>query len=326
MFPLKDPLLVGAWPGMGGVAVAAASYLVETLEARPVATIDGADHFDIDKVRLEDGVVVPPRLPITRLYAWKNPGAGRDLIIVVGEAQPGARSYDYCRRVLRAARELGARRVVTFASMVVPIHPSQPSQVHLVGTSKSVVEEALRASPGARSLGDGEIAGLNGTFLAAAAEQGLEGVGMLADVPPMAVGVPYLKASQAVLEAFIRSAGIELDLEPMARQASMVEQGLVEVLDRIQALQGKTSDIVGVPGEGEEELETLEAHEPAEPAPPEKPRLPPEAVARIEALFLEAAEDRSKATELKAELDRHGVFKEFEDRFLNLFSKRQRHA
>lgn len=322
MVPLKDPLLVGAWPGMGGVAVAAASFLVEALAARPVATIDGAEHFDIDKVRLEDGIVVRPRLPITRLYSWKNPGAGRDLVIVVGEAQPATRAYDYCRRVLRAARELGARRAVTFASMVVPIHPSQPSQVHLVGTSKAVVEEALRAVPGARSLGDGEIAGLNGTFLAAAAEQGLEGLGMLADVPPMAVGVPYLKAAQAVLEAFSRAAGIELDLEPMARQADLVEQGLVEVLDRIQALQGKAGDLLVPEGEEEEELALPEA----EPPPPSRPALPPEAAARIEALFVEAAEDRKKAVDLKAELDRHGVFKEFEDRFLNLFSKRRRHA
>jgi hypothetical protein len=34
-----------------------------------------------------------------------------------------------------------------------------------------------------------------------------------------------------------------------------------------------------------------------------------------------AAKDRSKAFELKQELDRLGVFKEYEDRFLDLFKK-----
>ena len=40
---------------------------------------------------------------------------------------------------------------------------------------------------------------------------------------------------------------------------------------------------------------------------------------RINRLFTQAAKDRSKAFELKQELDRLGVFKEYEDRFLDLF-------
>ena len=42
---------------------------------------------------------------------------------------------------------------------------------------------------------------------------------------------------------------------------------------------------------------------------------------QIEDLFRRAEQDRSGALELKAELDRLGVFKEFEDRFLDLFKQ-----
>ena len=42
---------------------------------------------------------------------------------------------------------------------------------------------------------------------------------------------------------------------------------------------------------------------------------------RIENLFAAAAKDRSQAFELKQELDRLGVFKDYEDRFLDLFQK-----
>jgi hypothetical protein len=38
-------------------------------------------------------------------------------------------------------------------------------------------------------------------------------------------------------------------------------------------------------------------------------------------LFEKAREDRSKAYELKGELDRLGVFDLYEDRFLDLFKK-----
>jgi hypothetical protein len=44
---------------------------------------------------------------------------------------------------------------------------------------------------------------------------------------------------------------------------------------------------------------------------------------RIEGLFGQAAKDRSKAFELKQELDRLGLFKEYEDRFLDLFKTQQ---
>jgi hypothetical protein len=51
---------------------------------------------------------------------------------------------------------------------------------------------------------------------------------------------------------------------------------------------------------------------------PDEP-VPPSAVQRIEELFTRAAGDRSKAFELKGELDRLGLFKQYEDRFLDLF-------
>jgi hypothetical protein len=42
----------------------------------------------------------------------------------------------------------------------------------------------------------------------------------------------------------------------------------------------------------------------------------------INELFDAAGKDRSKAFELKRELDRLGLFKEYEDRFLDLFQKK----
>jgi hypothetical protein len=42
-------------------------------------------------------------------------------------------------------------------------------------------------------------------------------------------------------------------------------------------------------------------------------------IQRIELLFQLAHQDRGKAKDLKAELDRHGLFHDYEDRFLDLF-------
>ena len=79
--------------------------------------------------------------------------------------------------------------------------------------------------------------------------------------------------------------------------------------------------------EGEAELdeddegEEGEAEEPEAAAGPSPAARRPSARARIEELFAAAARDRSKAFELKQELDRFGLFGEYEDRFLDLFRK-----
>ncbi|MHB8900817.1 MAG: hypothetical protein ACYC6Y_18870 [Thermoguttaceae bacterium] len=63
-----------------------------------------------------------------------------------------------------------------------------------------------------------------------------------------------------------------------------------------------------------------------EPDSPLSAELPEDPIAkenqrRIETLFHQARQDRSKAYELKRELDHLGVFKDYEDRFLDLFKK-----
>ena len=52
---------------------------------------------------------------------------------------------------------------------------------------------------------------------------------------------------------------------------------------------------------------------------PSASEIDPEVEARIESLFRQAERDRSKAVELKAELDRQELFRRYEDRFLDLF-------
>ncbi len=65
--------------------------------------------------------------------------------------------------------------------------------------------------------------------------------------------------------------------------------------------------------------ETAEDERPAPPSRETAGGLSDEDSSRVEDLFLQAATDRAKAFELKTELDRLGVFRHYEDRFLSLF-------
>ena len=53
-------------------------------------------------------------------------------------------------------------------------------------------------------------------------------------------------------------------------------------------------------------------------------KLPQSARKKIETLFKEAQKDITQASKLKNELDRWNVYKEYEDRFLDLFKKKKK--
>ena len=332
---LQDPWLVAVWPGMGNVALAAGTWLVEHLGARPLGLLRAEPHFDVDRAVVKGGLIQPARLPQNTLYGWKDPAGQRDLVLFVGEAQPSFQAHGFSRTLLSAAAGLGVQRVLTFAAMVTPIHPSQPSRVFRVATSSGLAAEVDRLCPDLVALEDGEISGLNGTFLAAAAEGGKDAIGLLGEVPEIGTGVPYLKASLAVLEAFQRITGVQLQLDDLRAQAAQVERGLIELLQRVQKLPvAMLPDLLSrlakasAQERAEAEEEQAEAEEGEAPAGRDeeeagaRPRLGPEAVALIEELFLKAATDRTEALRLKEELDRRGVFQEYENRFLDLFRRR----
>lgn len=312
---LNHPWLVAVWPGMGHVGLNAGVYLLAKLGMTEVAEFDAGEAFDVDAVEVNGGLIQPVRRPRSRFFAWADPNKKHDLLVFVGEAQPPAGKYAFCRRVVDSARGLGAERVFTFAAMATHMHPGHPSRVFGAATDQTNLGELKRLELDV--LQDGHIGGLNGVLLGAAAEAGLNGACLLGEMPHVFAQVPFPKASHAILEAFTTLAGVELDLGELAAVALDVEKQLGEILARVEEQAAR-----GAPAEAEEEGEQAPGTEEEEAEAGQRPR-PRRSTAReqIEGLFEAAARDRSKAFELKQELDRLGLFKQYEDRFLDLFKK-----
>jgi proteasome assembly chaperone (PAC2) family protein len=309
---LVRPWLVAAWPGMGGVAQIAVTYLVQKLGARPMVELDPASFFEVSSIRVQGGLVQPSELPRSVFYGWKNPGTGQDLLILLGDRQPSGDIPRYGDALLEIAAQHAVERVITFAAMGTPIHPQAQPRVFGIATTAALLDELKRSD--VVLLEEGEISGLNGVFLAAAAARGLAGLGLLGEFPFFASPVPNPKASAAVLRVFGALAGVEIDLADLLSDAERIERGLVQHLERLQ----QAAQLAAHGAEGET------PEEPTFPRPEETPRereIPPEVERKIEKLFEQAKRDRSKALALKAELDRHRLFKHYEDRFLDLFKQ-----
>lgn len=298
---LHRPWLVATWPGMGSIASLAGAYLAQALGARPAGVIGDRDYFSIDHVDVSNGIARSGQVPRNLLFAWEDPRHRRDLLLFVGEAQPSSGGYGLCHRILDEAQQHGVQRVVTFAAMATDMHPSADPRALATVTAPELLAEMRKA--GVEMMSSGQIGGLNGAMLAAAAERGIPAMCLLGEMPHFAAALPNPKAAMAVLRSFADVAGIELDLQPLSEQARQVEAHLLRLMEQAQAV--ADDDEQG--GDGPDE------------AAAEEPALAPADRQRIERLFKAAQRDRSSVGELKAELDRLGVFAEYEDRFLDLF-------
>jgi len=308
---LHKPWLVAVWPGMGHVGISAGYYLIAKLGMHLLAEFSPLGLFEVESVEVKNGLIVPGRLPRSRFFVWRDPQERHDIVVFIGEAQPPQGKHAFCQRLIEFAQKLKVERVFTFAAMATQMRPEQPSRVFSAATDQVTLGELKHLE--LDLLDEGRISGLNGVLLGVAAEQGLHGCCLLGEMPHLFAQLPFPKASLAVLNVFTKFAQIDLDMAELKEQADAMEEQLSGLLSKIeQAVAEQQAESEG-DGEEKESWET-----PVE----EEPKLSPEEEQKVERLFEQARLDRSKAYELKRTLDRLDVFKDYEDRFLDLFRKK----
>jgi proteasome assembly chaperone (PAC2) family protein len=301
---LNHPWLVAVWPGMGHVALSAGYYLMAKLGMHHLAEFTASGLFDIDHVEVKAGHIQPTQRPRSRFFVWRGAEGKRDIVVFIGEAQPPIGKYTFCESLIDFAKDMGVEKVFTFAAMATQMHPEHESRVFAAATCQQGLEEIDR--PDVHLLEEGHIGGLNGVLLGAAADKGLPGICLLGEMPHIFAQVPFPKASLSVLNIFTDMADIELDTSELSEQAQATDQKLGEILAKLERSLESHSE-----GEQEEEY-NLEPFDEGLSEADEK---------NIEELFDEAARNRSKAYELKRELDRLNAFQDYEDRFLDLFKQ-----
>lgn len=307
--PLNNPILIAAWPGMGHVAMTACYYLIAKLGMEFRAEYATSDLFDVDHVAIESGLVQPFRYPKNQFFVWRNPSGGSDLLLFMGEAQPPLGRYNFCRKLIDYAQREGVTKIFTFAAMATASQLSDDPRVIGAATDKDTLHKLLENEVGL--LAGGSIAGMNGILLGVAAERQIPGGCLLGEMPSLFINMPYPKASLAVLKVFGKITETDIDFSELKIEAERMEKHLTDAMSQFQRL--------GQDGENEpaDEDETFI------PDPMENGKLSLEEQEKLEQMFEEAGRDRAKAYELKTELDRLDVFREYEDRFLDLFKKEE---
>ncbi len=311
----KSPILLATWPGMGNVAYGAGLYIKENLENIKIAEIKPEYFFYRTGVQIKNGIVEIPQLPKSEFFYYQNKYGPRDLILFIGESQPVLeKEYDLAIKVVELARYYSVSEIVTFAATPVNISHKAIPGVWGVTTDPLTLREF--PSLGVNVMNTGHIGGLNGLILGVGKDYAIKGTCFLGEIPFYTVKIENPKASLAILKVFIRYSGISFDLNGLVQMARFVEEEIDKVSKSTkQTLFGE--DIIPEVGAKEDEISEKEGLDREEIV------VPPEIRNKIEYMFEMASKDISRAGELKKELDKWGLFQEYEDRFLDLFGKKR---
>lgn len=206
---LISPNLLACWPGVGNVSLIIATYLKSNLGFKDLAEVDAACFFDPIGVAAENSVIEAPQFPLSQFYYYKNAGKVSDLILFIGEDQPGAKSYEFANCILDVAVKYHVQRVYTCAAALTRIHHTEQPRVWGVATNPTIARELKRRDLSQK--GNLQIAGLNGLLLGVAKERDIDGICLLGEVPSYASRMPNPMAALAVLKVLAKMLDIQVD-------------------------------------------------------------------------------------------------------------------
>jgi proteasome assembly chaperone (PAC2) family protein len=228
---LNNPLMIAAWPGMGGVAIVAAKYLTERLEAQEFASVEPDEFFDLGGVLVENSVVKEIGIPEGKFYFYESDGEN-DLISFMAEAQPNMKGYGLANIVIDVAQKFGAKRLYTFAAAPTHIYHTNKPKVLAAATSPKLVQELEKY--GVTLLREGSISGLNGLLLGVAKKRNIEGICLLGEIPIYTTQIANPRSSKAVLEVLTQMTGLEIDMTEIDSWAKETDKEVEEKMAHLR--------------------------------------------------------------------------------------------
>ncbi|MFP4162880.1 MAG: PAC2 family protein [Chitinispirillaceae bacterium] len=310
------PVMFAAWPGMGDVGLTAMEYIRQGVDAHMFAELDMTPFYSPEEVVVSEGMVSFPEIPKSIFLEQHNP----DVVFFESTLQmAGADAITVAQAVLDVAHKIKAKRIFTAAAFPYPMSYTSESRVFAAANSQKLLR-SMRGY-GIEPMPEGFISGLNGLLLGIAASRDIEAACILATIPSYASGILYPKGSLAIVKTLARIADLQIDTSELEKESEEYEQSYAEIEERLRQIFPSIA-------EGDEEF----GSESGIPFPPEqteeeqeREKIPEYVMNRIEQLFNEVAKskNRERARELKAELDKWGIFDLYEKRFLDLFREEE---
>ncbi len=320
---LKSPIMICSWPGLGMVGNYVVNYLISTLKPSIFAHIEMEKYYVQHNVIVSDGIIFSPIPLDDKFYLYRT--QQKDIIFFVSDVQPFPHlMFSLSKEIVDFAVTLKTSMLITFAGIPSNVLHTDIPHVYIAKTDPEIVistDENYKE----HILKGGSIEGMNGVILGVAKEAGIAGVCFLTEIPVYALDTENPQAGLKVLSILTKFLSLEINFDKVYKDITkfdnMMKKLFADLNQKAQKLilQFESSNFGSGYGKkldfnfGGISLSELEKKL--------KFSLPESAKNKIEELFNSAAKDIKYAKELKQELDKWGVYKDYEDRFLSLFLK-----
>jgi proteasome assembly chaperone (PAC2) family protein len=314
---IKKPILIAAWPGMGGVAFKNVSYLMQKLHVKEFAEIPSTIYSPPTAIDAKDSIIQAPYFPKNKFYYYSSPDLKNDIILFLGETQPSSsKQYELAQEIVSFAKKLKVELIYTLAGMLIYEEKKDKLKVWGVATDSKLIDKLKTYE--IQPMKAAYISGLNGLLLGVAKEAGIFGACLLAELPFYALQIEYTPSCLASLEVLVKMFNLKIDMKDMQSSSDDARRQIKKLIDHVKEML--------LVEEAEEEQGEVEGDEEDVSRELEKElgitsEIPAHVKYKIENLFAIAKKDTKKALELKALLDKWELFKHYEDRFLDLFKK-----
>lgn len=215
------------WIDAGFAADGAIEHLTRTIDSIEVATFDTDALLDYRARRpvmsLVEGVNREMRWAKVELRAATD-SMGQDVLLLVG-AEPDHLWHAFADSVVALALDFGCRMVVGLGAYPAPLPHTRPSQLAATCTTPQQAER-FGFVRGTLDV----PAGVQAIIEERAAAQGIEALGIWAQVPHYAAAMPYPAASVRLVEGLAEVAGLAFQLDPLRTAADATQQRLDELV------------------------------------------------------------------------------------------------
>lgn len=227
---LESPVLVLAldgWIDAGAAAARAGASLLEGHETTTVATFDSDRLLDHRARRpimhIEDGLNTGLEWPSIELVALSDAN-GNDVVVLTG-AEPDHRWRAVSQAVIDLAMELGVRLAVGLGAYPAAVPHTRPSLLATTGTDRQLVDRVA----GVRTTVD-VPGGIHAAIERRCGEVGLPAIGLWAQVPHYASGMPYPAAALSLVETLNELGGLAFATGSLSEEAAATRARLDQLV------------------------------------------------------------------------------------------------
>lgn len=317
---LKQPIIFYSWPSAGMLGNYIINYLVSQIKASIFAEIDTEEYTPGSSGIVENGIIYSMPNFSDKIFYFKQ--KQMDFLFISATSEPPLIYYSkFTNEIMNFFQQLQPSLIITFSAL--------PSYILHTDVPKLYVAKNfsdIKFFDELESLKFGLIEGINGNILVLAKQLEIRGVCIFAEIPFYTVEMSNPQAALYIIKMLKNVFSFNIDFNKVYEDIKLFDEKIRSIFKDIEQ---KTQKLFKQLTSEQAPKKSIEAENSSgitfeELKKQLKFSLPQSAKNRINELFKLASENIEYAKQLKEELDKWGVYEEYEDKFLFLFLKNKK--